>query len=362
MTASTDIAPAESRARTTISDPRTVRFAGFTFRVAPRNIYVGVALVVLTFAVGTYSIMVGDYPMSVGQVFAAMFGTAEGQGDFIVMTLRLPRAITGALVGMALGISGAVFQSLARNPLGSPDIIGFNSGAAAGAVLVIIVFNGSTWMVAGGAVAGGLTTALIVFGLSWRRGVLSTPRLVLIGLGVGFAMVAVVDYLLTRANINDVQRAAVWLTGSLNGRSWDHVVTVGAALVVLAPLIIGAERSLNRLALGDDTAAGLGVRIGLTKLSLVILAVGLAALAVAAAGPVIFVAFGAGPIARRLVASPNACTVIAGLVGALIVVTADVIARRIMAPTELPVGIATAVLGAPYLLWLLTRGAKAGAL
>jgi iron complex transport system permease protein len=264
-------------------------------------------------------------------------------------------------VGAALGMSGAVFQSLARNPLGSPDIIGFESGAALGAVVVIVLLRGSGTAVATGAVLGGLVTALLVYVMAWRRG-LAASRLVLVGIGIGFTAAAGVDYLITRADIYDVQRAAVWLTGSLNGRSWEHVRTIGIALAVLAPLVILAQRSLDRLDLGDDTAAALGVRVGRSKLVLVLLAVGLAALAVAAAGPIAFIAFVAAPIARRLVSTPSACVVPAAFVGAFVTTVADLVARRAFAPTELPVGIATAVIGAPYLIWLLLRRARTGAL
>jgi iron complex transport system permease protein len=338
-----------------------VRRGPVSLRLNARSIAVCSALLAVTAVVGVWSIMVGDFPLSVRQVLTATFGDGGEDAEFIVQTLRLPRALTAMLVGAALGMSGAVFQSLARNPLGSPDIIGFESGAAFGAVLVIVVMHGSSLAVAGGAVLGGLLTALLVYLLAYKRG-LAASRLVLVGIGIGFAASAAVDYLLTRAQIYDVQRAAVWLTGSLNGRSWDHVRTIGIALAALAPLVLVAQRSLDRLELGDDAAAALGVRVGRTKLLLILLAVGLAALSVAAAGPIIFVAFVAGPIARRLVSSPGACIVPAACVGALVTTVADLTARRVLAPTELPVGIATAVIGAPYLLWLLARGARTGSL
>jgi iron complex transport system permease protein len=184
----------------------------------------------------------------------------------------------------------------------------------------------------------------------------------IVGIGAGFAINAAIDYMITRAEINDVQRAAVWLTGSLNARSWDEVRIVEAALIVLGPLGVLMQRNLDRLDLGDDTAAGLAINVSRSKLSLVLVGVGLAALGVSAAGPVAFIAFVAGPIARRLVNSPRACIVPAAFVGALITVVADLAARRLLTPTELPVGIMTALIGAPYLLWLLTRQARTGAL
>lgn len=346
---------------TAVSGRLVLRRRSWSVRLHPRSIVVGGLLLAATFVIAVWSIMVGDFPLSVGQVLRAVFGDGGDDAEFIVQALRLPRALTAMLVGAALGMSGAVFQSIARNPLGSPDIIGFESGAAAGAVLTITVLQGSSIAVAIGAVIGGLLTAFLVYVLAYQHG-LATSRLVLVGIGIGFTATAAVDYMITRAQIYDVQRAAVWLTGSLNARTWDHVRTVGIALAVLAPLIVLAQRSLDRLELGDDTATALGVRVGRAKLLLILLAVGLAALAVAAAGPIVFIAFVSAPIARRMTSTPGACVVPAACVGALLTVAADLAARRVLAPTELPVGIATAVLGAPYLLWLLARRARTGSL
>lgn len=340
---------------------RVVRIGLFSFRIHVRSVAVCLLILAATLAVGCWSIMVGDFPLSVRQVLASVFGDGGADAEFIVQRLRLPRALTAMLVGAALGMSGAVFQSLARNPLGSPDIVGFQQGAAFGAVLVIVVFGGTSVQVAMGAVAGGLVTAMLVYLFAWKRG-LAASRLVLVGIGIGFAMAAAVDYLITRAEIYDVQRAAVWLTGSLNGRSWTHVRTVGLALLVLAPLVILSQRALDRLDLGDDAAFALGIRVHRAKLGLVIIGVLLASLAVAAAGPIAFIAFVSGPIARRLVNSPNACVVPAAFVGAFVTTVADLAARRVLAPTELPVGIMTAVIGAPYLIWLLARRTRTGSL
>lgn len=338
-----------------------LRRRAWSVRVHVRSSVVGAVLVAATAVVAVVSIMVGDFPLTAGQVLGAVFGDGGPDAEFVVDTLRLPRALTAMLVGAALGMSGAVFQSLARNPLGSPDVIGFESGAAAGAVVMITTSDASSAQVAAGAVAGGVATALLVYVLAYRRG-LAASRLVLVGIGIGFTASAVVDHLITRARIHDVQRAAVWLTGSLNGRTWDHVRIVGVALLALAPLIVLTQRSLDRLELGDDAAAALGVRVGRAKLVAALLAVCLAAIAVAAAGPIAFVALVSAPIARRLTSSPGACVVPAACVGAFVTMAADLAARRVLAPTELPVGIATAVIGAPYLLWLLSRRARVGAL
>ncbi len=340
---------------------RVVRTRSWSFRVDPRAVTVCTVLAVSVVAVGLWSISVGDFPIPLVDVVATLLGNPTEESEFIVGTLRLPRMLVGIGVGAAFGMSGAIFQSLVRNPLGSPDIIGFTAGSALGAVTMIVVVDATAVGVSVGAVLGGLVTALAVYLLAWKRGV-QAYRLVLVGIGIGFFVGAVIDYLITRAEINDVQRAAVWLTGSLNGRSWDEVRIVAVALAVLGPIAVLMQRQLDRLDLGDDTAAGLGVNVGRAKLVLVLTGVALAALGVAAAGPVAFVAFVSAPIARRLVNSPGACIVPAAFVGALVTVIADLAARRVLAPTELPVGIMTALIGAPYLLWLLTRQARTGAL
>jgi iron complex transport system permease protein len=331
-------------------------------RLDTRAISVGTVLAVAIVVIAVWSISVGDFPIPVRDVIRAVFATASEDAEFVVQTLRVPRALTAIMVGAAFAVSGGIFQSLANNPLASPDVVGFNSGAALGAVLMIVVVDGAGSLeVSLGAIAGGIATAALVYVFAWKRGV-HGYRLILVGIGIGFAVSAVVDYLLTRAQIHDVRRAAVWLTGSLNGRGWEQVRPVGFGLLILVPIAAVLSRRLRLLELGTDTAAALGVRVGRARLGLVLVGVALAALATASAGPVGFVALVSPPIARRLVRSPGFTLVPTALVGALLTVTADLVARRIMAPTELPVGIATAAVGAPYLLWLLTREIRTGAM
>jgi iron complex transport system permease protein len=341
---------------------RVIRTSRLSLRVDPRSLAVSVLLAAATAVVAAWSISIGDFPVPMSDVVRAVIATASEDAEFIVGTLRLPRALTAMMVGAAFAISGGIFQSLANNPLASPDIVGFNSGAALGAVFLIVVVEGAgSLAVSLGAVGGGAATALLVYVSAWKRGV-HGYRLILVGIGIGFAVSAVVDYLLTRAQIHDAQRAAVWLTGSLNGRGWEHVRPVGFGLLVLVPIAAVLSRQLRLLELGTHTAAALGTRVGRARLGLVLVGVALAALATASAGPVAFIALVSPPIARRLVRSPGFTLVPTALVGALLTVSADLAARRVLAPTELPVGIATAVIGAPYLLWLLTREIRTGAM
>lgn len=332
---------------------RSARAVGRT-----RSIFVSLGLCIAIVIVFCVSVSVGDFPIPLSDVVPAILGFGDPDSDFIVRTLRLPRALTAVLVGAAFGLSGAVFQSLARNPLASPDIIGVTAGASAAAVFVIVFVGGSHVVVAMAAFIGALATAALVYLLAFKRG-MSPYRLVLVGIGIGAVLSAITSYLLTRAEIYDAQRATVWLTGSLNGRGWEHVRPVAVSLAVLVPVLLWLARPLRIMQLGDDAARGLGVPVERTRMGLVVVGVALAAVATASAGPVAFVAFVAAPIARRLTRSP--LTIIpAALTGALLVVASDLVGRRIFAPTELPVGVITGLVGAPYLLWLLARSNRIG--
>lgn len=335
------------------------RQTGWSTRVHARAVAVTAALLGLAFAVFTWSLAVGDFPVPISDVLATLVGGGSDESAFIVRTLRLPRGLTALLVGAAFGLSGAIFQRLARNPLASPDIIGISAGAATAAVFVIVVLHGSSNQVTAAALAGATLTAAAIYLLADKRGV-TGYRLVLVGIGVTAVLSSITSYLLTRAEILDAQRAAVWLTGSLNGRGWEHVRPVTAALLLLVPVTMALAPQLRMLELGDDAAKGLGTRVEWSRGALLMTATALAALATAAAGPVGFVALVSPQIARRLVGGRSLGLLPAAACGALLLVASDLLGRRIFAPTELPVGIITAILGAPYLLFLLARANRIG--
>ncbi|MGQ0630062.1 MAG: FecCD family ABC transporter permease [Sporichthyaceae bacterium] len=323
-----------------------------------RALAVGTVLAVIAFAAFCLSLSVGDFPIPLADVVATLVGNGEKDQEFIILQLRLPRALTAILVGAAFGISGAIFQSLARNPLASPDFIGITYGASAAAVFTIVVLDQGGTLVSINAFFGALGAALLIYVLAYKNGV-SPYRLILIGIGISYMLLSVISYLLTRAEIFEAARAVVWLTGSLNGRGWEHVRPVGAALLILLPIAVLLTRSLRVLQLGDDAARGLGVRIERSRLALILVAVALIAVGTASAGPIAFVALIAPPIARRLVNAP--LTIVpAALTGAVLVLVADLVARRALEPTELPVGIVTGLIGAPYLLFLLARANRVG--
>ncbi|MER6915621.1 iron chelate uptake ABC transporter family permease subunit [Streptomyces sp. NPDC000594] len=366
-------APGSGRASRPVS-----AFSGrVALRVHRRTAGVCLSALLVTAVTLVVGLGVGAYPVAPAEVARALFhGTGDPLAVHFVNQERLPQAVLAALVGAALGISGAIFQSISRNPLASPDVVGFNSGAATGAILVIVSLGGAAGAgaMALGAIGGGLATALVVFLLASRGG-LHGVRLVLIGLGVTAMLGSVNSYLLTRSSLNNAQNAHVWLVGSLNGRGWSSVQMIALALCVLLPATVLLGRQLRMLELGDELAYGLGVRVDRARLVLTVLGVGLCAVAVASAGPIPFVALAAPQIAVMLTRSPGVSVLSAGAVGAALLSLAHLVSGQFFSTLAevgdrvawldlvddtqrnnlLPVGVTTAVLGGAYLAWILFR-------
>ncbi|MFF5407462.1 FecCD family ABC transporter permease [Streptomyces misionensis] len=339
---------------------RAVRVpGGLSLRLDPRALIVVVLLLAAALAAGVALIGTGDAKIPAADVLRTLAGHGTAYQDFIVRELRLPRVLVGLLVGASLGLGGALFQSVSRNPLGSPDVLGLSQGATAGALVVIVLMSGSAAAVTVGALAGGLVTGLAIYLLAWRQGV-HGYRLVLVGIGVSAMLTAVNGYLLTKADMVDAARAVVWMTGSLNGRDWDQVWPLLALCAVLVPLVLAHGRGLRMLEMGDDTAGALGVPVQRVRLVVTTGAVLLTAAATAAAGPVSFVALTAPQLARRLTRSPGPNLVPSLCMGAALLVTADWAAQRAFGADQLPVGVVTGVLGGGYLLWLLVTERRAG--
>ncbi|WP_435174810.1 FecCD family ABC transporter permease [Actinacidiphila sp. bgisy145] len=336
---------------------RAVRSARSQPRVRAAAVTAVMAVVVL--ALFCASLSVGSFRIPVLDVLRTLGGGGDAGTRFIVVRVRMPRALTGVAAGAAFGLSGAIFQSLIRNPLASPDVIGITAGASAAAVVAIVVFSLAGTAVSLTAVAGALLTALLIYLLAWRRGV-TGYRLVLVGIGVAAALSSVVSFLLTRADVYTAQQALLWLTGSLDGADWPRARAVLYPLAVLLPAAFLAARTLPALGLGDDSARGLGVRVERGRLGLVLVGVCLAAVATSAAGPVAFVAFLSGPVARRLLHGRGPALVLSALTGAALMLGCDFAGQHLLGPTEFPVGVITGVLGAPGLLWLLARANRVG--
>ncbi|MEU7046376.1 iron chelate uptake ABC transporter family permease subunit [Streptomyces varsoviensis] len=334
---------------------------GLSLRFRRRALLVCAVLAVLGAALMVFSLGMGAYELSPADVVRTLFGDGPPGADFVVNELRMPRVLDGLLAGFAMGMSGAVFQSLSRNPLGSPDIIGFGSGASAGALVAIIVLEAGTVQTAVGAVAGGLATAFAVYLLAWQRGV-HGYRLVLIGIGASAVLSSLTSYLFVRADIGKAAEAATWMIGSLNGRDWGDVRVAALGIVVLVPAVLGLARRLSMLEMGDEAAAALGVAPERSRVWLLAAGTGLTAMAVAAAGPIPFVALAAPQLARRLTRSAGPNVLPAAWMGAVLVTAADWTAQRISGSAILPVGVVTGVAGGLYLAWLLLLERRSGRL
>lgn len=336
-----------------------VRLGRASFVWRPWMVLVTLLLTAAAFLVFCVSIAVGDFPLGLPQVIATIFGQGERVDKFVIMDLRMPRALAGLIVGIALGVSGAITQSIARNPLASPDILGITGGASAVAVSLVTVSGGTAAAVVTSvglpvaALAGGLGTGLLVYFLAWRRGI-DGLRLILIGISVSAVMEAITTWLLVSADIRDVARAQAWLVGSLANRSWGEIwVALWCTLALLAVVAYIAFH-LKPMHFGDEVAAGLGVRYTTVRAVLLLCAVLLAGVAVSAAGPVPFVALVAPQVAMRLTRHPTPPLVAAGLVGALLLIGSDLVARTVL-PVALPVGVVTAAIGGPFLVYLLVK-------
>jgi iron-siderophore transport system permease protein len=330
-----------------------LRNRSLSMRVEVRASVVIAVLVLVTLTIGTLSLTSGDFAVPAADVVRSLVGRGDAGTDFIVLTLRLPRVLCAVLVGAALGISGAIFQSLTRNPLGSPDFIGLTMGASSGALIVILLRAGDAGEVTVGALLGCVITSVLIYLLAYRRGAQGF-RLVLVGVGVGAMLDAFNTFLITRARLNDAIGAQRWQVGSLNGRGWEDVRPVGVALLLLVPVALLFGRRLTMLSLGDETATALGVPVERTRLTLFAVSVGLAGVATAVAGPIAFVALAAPQLARRLTATAGSGLLAAAVMGGFLLTVSDWLAQRVLAQ-ELPVGIATGAVGGVYLCWLLVH-------
>lgn len=334
-----------------------LRWSGLSLRIHRRSALVTAVLMAVTAVVVVTSLVMPGAGVTPGEAFDVLTGKADGLSVTVVLSWRLPRVVAALLIGAALGVAGAIFQSLTRNPLGSPDVIGFNTGAYTGVLIVMFAGVGSFAATATGAMVGGLLTAAAVYLLSLRSG--STGlRMVVVGLGISAMLSALNRWLIRSAELDAAMTAATWGAGTLNGLRWPQVISGAVALVVLlfaAALLI--ER-LGLLEMGDDAAQGLGLSLQATRLWLLVVGVGLTAFATAVAGPISFVALAAPHIARALTKGSRVSLWAVATTGALVLATADLAAQRLFAPTQLPVGVVTVAIGGIYLATLLAKEAR----
>ncbi|WP_084259079.1 FecCD family ABC transporter permease [Microtetraspora malaysiensis] len=332
---------------------RAVRGPGFSARLAPRALLVASAALAVLLALAVASICFGDYPLRFDQVVDAIFGGSGGQ-SYIVQRFRLPRAVGGALAGALLGLSGAVFQTLARNVLASPDVLGVETGAALVTVILMTLGLTGTAALTGGAFAGAAVVTAAVYVLAYRRGI-NGMRLILVGIGVNACVTGGTSYVLMLAEVHTAERAHNWTLGGFNGLGWEQVAVLAAGLAVTLPLATGLAARLRTLSLGDGVARALGLPLERSRLLLVGTGVLAAAASVAVAGPVAFIALVAPQIARRLIGRPDGGLVTSAIFGALLAVAADFAGRQLAGDAEIPVGIVTALAGGPWLVYLLMK-------
>ena len=317
------------------------------------------ALVVVAFGLFILTMMIGSYYVPAWDVVTSAFHLRdEPSVDFIVRDLRLPTATAGLAVGFALGVSGLLFQKLLGNPLASPDFVGISSGASMFAVSSIILFGAGASMISASALAGALVSALIIYLLAWRDGI-SGYRFVLIGIGLSQFMMSIVGYIVARAELYEARQAMTWLVGTVGQAGSTELRVLIGALLVLIPAALVLQRPLRVLELGDDTAKALGAHVELSRVALIAVAIVLIGFATAVAGPILFVALIAGPIAQRIVGHSGGGIIAAGLVGSIIVLGADLVAHHVV-PVDLPTGVITGIIGAPYLIWLLATVNREG--
>ncbi|MDR6867767.1 iron complex transport system permease protein [Microbacterium resistens] len=327
----------------------SLRVGRLSALLSVRTTIVCTALVIGIVLLALLSLGMGSYALDIGEVIATLTGGGDAQARLLVLGWRLPRVLLAIACGVALAVSGAVFQSLTRNPLGSPDIIGFSAGSYTGAIVVMLWLGSARYLdVAAGSLIGGCATAAVVYLLAVRGGI-RPFRLIIVGIGISALLSSLNSMLMLMVDVDSAMLAAVWSAGSLNGLGHEQAWPMIAVLVVLLALLVGVAPGLRQTELGDDAALALGTSPTRARTAATFLGVALVALVTAAAGPISFVALAAPQIARRLVRGSGLLLVPSALTGAAVLLASDMLAQRL----AFPVGVVTAVLGGVYLAWLL---------
>ncbi|UVJ40302.1 iron chelate uptake ABC transporter family permease subunit [Arthrobacter sp. CJ23] len=337
-----------------------IRAGRTSWRWRPRTVAVSVALAVLVFAAMGVHVAYGGLPLAYGDVLRSLLGDASQPRTYLAVTeFRAPRMVAAVVVGLCLAAAGAITQTVARNPLASPDVLGITSGASLGAVSVLVLAGGGYAGLSGAAATIGLPSAAFAMGLctgvaayvlAYRKG-LDSYRLVLVGIGLTGLATSLTTWLLTLGDVTNAGQALTWMMGSLNGKDWALVVPMTLLAAPLLLLSFLAGRWLELLSFGDEAAVGLGIRSGRVRVMCLSLAVVLASIATVLAGPLAFVALASPQIARLVCRTAVPSVLPSALTGALFVLLSDTIAAHAL-PVSLPAGVATAVVGAPYLIYL----------
>ncbi|MFS0749410.1 FecCD family ABC transporter permease [Oceanobacillus sp. 1P07AA] len=323
-----------------------------------RFIFVTSLLAITAFVLSCTMLMLGNTIYPISDVVSVLLGEEVQGASFAVGTIRFPRMVAGVFAGFAFGVAGYVFQTMLRNPLANPNVIGITTGSSAAAVFCIIVLQASNTVVSIASIIGGLVTVIVIFLLA-RGTSFSIGRLILVGIGIQAMLNAVISYLLMIGQENDIPTAMRWLNGSLNGAKMEDVYPLIIAVIIFTPIIVALGKQLDMLELGEQTAISLGVNTDKTRVILIITSVLILALATATTGPIAFIAFLSGPIAKRLVGVGFSSIIPAGLVGIILVLASDLVGQFAFA-ARYPVGVITGIIGAPYLIYLLIRMNRKG--
>ncbi|MFD2237956.1 FecCD family ABC transporter permease [Aureimonas populi] len=322
-----------------------------------RVLLVALALGLLGLFVLVLSMAYGRVEFSLSDVITALLGGGERRTRMVILEWRLPRALAALVLGALLGLGGAIFQSVTRNPLGSPDIVGFDAGAYTGALIAIMIGGGGWVLLAGSAVGGGLATGAMVYLLAWRQGV-SGFQLIVIGIGISAMLTALNQWILLMLPLGTAMAAGAWATGTLSRVTGEQATFILAAGLPVVAFALVLSRRMRILEMGDERAQALGIAVEPLRLLLMILAVVATALSTAIAGPIPFIALAAPQIAHLLTRSAGTTLLGAMATGAALLLMADFIAQRVIAPEQIPVGLVTLCIGGGYFLWLLLKEAR----
>ncbi|MFP3987380.1 iron chelate uptake ABC transporter family permease subunit [Streptomyces sp. E11-3] len=320
-------------------------------RAERRTVVLAAVLLALLLGLSLLGLCYGASWSSPGEVLAVLTGAEQ---SVVILDWRLPRVLAGLVFGAALGVAGAIFQNLTRNPLGSPDVIGLDAGAYTGALVAITVLSGTSAQLAVGSVLGGLLVAAVIYLLSFDRG-FSGLRLVVIGIAVNAMVTAVNSWIVLRAELEVAIAAVGWSAGSLNGVGWADLRIPFTVIAVLLTLMAARAHAMHQAALGDAIAVTTGVGLDRLRLLMVLVGVGCTATVTAVAGPIAFIALAAPQIGRRLAGAAGVPLLPAALTGAVLLQGADLLAQMLLAPVALPVGVVSTAIGGCYLIWLLTK-------
>lgn len=332
------------------------RLGPYSWVIRPRAVTIGTILGLSIVFLGALAMIPGRLDIGLSDIFAVV--SNQSTSDIhrkVILDIRLPRVIAAITVGAALGMSGAIFQSVSRNALGSPDIIGFTTGAATGALVQIVLFDQTPLQVATASIAGGLLTAMVVYLAARRGGTVSSHRLILTGIGAGAVLSALNGILLVKGDLDNATMANMWLAGSLQARTWVHILPVLIGLLTLTPLILLSARQLHMIEMGDDMARQLGIRVEWVRLIMVFYAVMLMALATGTVGPIAFIALAAPQLVMRLNRQAGLPLIGAALMGSCLLLAADTLTQVLPLTAAVPTGRMTGIIGGIYLIWMMTR-------